>query len=92
MTSERIIASLALIDSAVATFGSALHAYDRGYQDAADRLDLEGNQMIATAFRNAPELQDLLPWLWSQCLRELPLQELGYQIRAELEAARRQLG
>jgi hypothetical protein len=78
---------IGLIRRAVAGFGSAHDARDRGYEEAAERLDAEGNEMIRAAFDNAPGLRPLLPETWARVARGDDVADCGFEINREIAAA-----
>ncbi len=91
MNASQIRNQITLIQDAVGDFGSALGAMDRGFGLAADDLEARGHQHIRSAFRNAPELQDLLPQLWAKVQAGENLADLGYAISKEVDEALRVL-
>ncbi len=89
MTSSLIKSQLSLIEGAVADFGSAHDALDRGYGIATEQLEREGHDKIRAAFRNAPDLKALLPELWTAIDAGRDVADDGFEIRAAVQRARR---
>jgi hypothetical protein len=83
---------LSLILAGIKEFGSAQNAGDRGYDDAVAELEQRGHDYIRSAFRNAPQLCEMLPRLWGQVARGENLADEGFEIRKEVEAALARLG
>ena len=84
---QKLRTQMSLIMAGVAEFGSAQNAMDRGFDDAAAGLEQRGHDYIRSAFRNAPELQTMLPVLWSKVVSGDNLADEGFAIRKEVEAA-----
>jgi hypothetical protein len=89
---QKLKTQMSLILAGIQEFGSAQNAMDRGYDDAVAGLEQRGHDYIRSAFRNAPELQAMLPRLWGQVISCENLADEGFEIRKEVEAALARLG
>ena len=80
-----------LIQQDVAEFGSALHAYDRGYVEAADRIEEQATASIRQTFDATPILRELLPKLWARLAGGQNIADSGYDILDEIARAKQRL-
>lgn len=79
------------IRNAVARFGSAHDARDRGYHEAAEKIDAEGVEDIRDVFARVAGLQDWLPQLAAMLHDATKVADGGFTINPEMDRARQQL-
>ncbi|RBP46270.1 hypothetical protein DES53_102658 [Roseimicrobium gellanilyticum] len=81
---DDVVWAFRLIRRAVQGFGSAHDARDRGYDDAAEKIDAEGVDTIRHAFTEVPQLKEALPRLHAMLDDAKKVADGGFEIEAEL--------